>query len=64
MDKMLKHLPAIFRASGIAAAGPIPMTSGGTPVTANARRVPRIGSPLLSASARLATRTAAAPSLV
>jgi len=48
----------------MAAAGPIPISSGATPVTANARNVPSTGNPRFCASALLATSTAAAPSLV
>lgn len=56
-------LPARFRAAGMAKAGPIPITSGGTPTTALALRTPRTGSPRASTAARRPISTAAAPSL-
>lgn len=56
-------LPAFSRATGIATAGPIPITSGAQPFTANERRMPRIGRHLRCASCRVINNTAAAPSL-
>jgi len=47
----------------MAKAGPIPMTSGGTPTTALALRTPRTGRPRASTAALRPSSTAAAPSL-
>ena len=56
-------VPACSRAAGMAYAGPMPMTSGGTPTTALALRTPRTGSPRASTAALRPISTAAAPSL-
>jgi len=47
----------------MAKAGPIPMTSGGTPMTEYATNFPKIGSFSFSATDLLAKRTPAAPSV-
>lgn len=57
------NLPACSRAAGMANAGPIPMTSGGTPTTALALRTPRTGRPRASTADLRPISTAAAPSL-
>lgn len=56
-------LPACSRAAGMANAGPIPITSGGTPTTALALRTPRTGRPRASTADLRPISTAAAPSL-
>lgn len=50
-------------AAGMATAGPIPITSGGTPMTLKPRMTPRTGSLSRLATDLLINRTAAAPSL-
>jgi hypothetical protein len=47
----------------MANAGPIPITSAGTPATAKLRILPLIGSPNFLATDLLAKRTTAAPSV-
>jgi hypothetical protein len=54
--------PARLSASGMAKAGPTPITCGGTPATANERSVPRMGMPRRAAAARDMSSVAAAPS--
>lgn len=56
-------VPACCRAAGMANAGPMPITSGGTPTTALALRTPRTGSPRASTADLRPISTAAAPSL-
>mmetsp|Transcript_21361 Transcript_21361/g.50574 ORF Transcript_21361/g.50574 Transcript_21361/m.50574 type:complete len:392 (+) Transcript_21361:180-1355(+) len=56
--------PHCFNTAGMATAGPIPMTRGGTPLTAYPLQIPRTGNPRFWASARVVTNTAAAPSVV
>mmetsp|Transcript_662 Transcript_662/g.796 ORF Transcript_662/g.796 Transcript_662/m.796 type:complete len:206 (+) Transcript_662:412-1029(+) len=51
------------RSAGIAAAGPIPISSGRTPTTLNPRNTPMIGAPSSSALLLRINNTAAAPSL-
>lgn len=59
-----KHfLPACCSAAGMAYAGPMPITSGGTPTTALALRTPSTGRPSASTADLRPIRTAAAPSL-
>mmetsp|Transcript_3368 Transcript_3368/g.6272 ORF Transcript_3368/g.6272 Transcript_3368/m.6272 type:complete len:231 (-) Transcript_3368:111-803(-) len=58
----LMDRPACLSAAGMATAGPMPITSGGTPTTANARKMPTMGMPCFSAKERFANSTAAAPS--
>mmetsp|Transcript_17184 Transcript_17184/g.50772 ORF Transcript_17184/g.50772 Transcript_17184/m.50772 type:complete len:225 (+) Transcript_17184:104-778(+) len=55
--------PAFSRAFGMATAGPMPMTAGGTPATAEDLRVASTGRPNRCAVDRFAISTAAAPSL-
>mmetsp|Transcript_86937 Transcript_86937/g.106621 ORF Transcript_86937/g.106621 Transcript_86937/m.106621 type:complete len:214 (-) Transcript_86937:37-678(-) len=55
--------PVCFNTFGIANAGPIPITSGGTPDTANPINLPIIGNPNSFALLRFIINTAAAPSL-
>ncbi|MEQ2201838.1 hypothetical protein XENOCAPTIV_019063, partial [Xenoophorus captivus] len=55
--------PACRRAAGMANAGPIPITSGGTPTTALPRRTPSTGRPRASTADLRPSSTAAAPSL-
>jgi hypothetical protein len=50
-------------ASGIATAGPMPMMAGSTPTAEKLLKMPRIGKPRLTASARVINRQAAAPSV-
>ena len=54
--------PAAERAAGIAAAGPMPISSGCTPTTWKPRYAPRIGIPSSCAFERRIKRTAEAPS--
>ena len=54
--------PAIFTAAGMATAGPMPMTAGSTPTAAKLRKMPRMGRPRFSASARVVSKQTAAPS--
>ncbi|VEU39694.1 unnamed protein product [Pseudo-nitzschia multistriata] len=53
-----------FNTAGMATAGPIPITRGGTPLTAYPLQIPRMVRPRFSASALVMTKTAAAPSVV
>jgi hypothetical protein len=59
----LTESPVFSRAYGIATAGPIPMTSGGTPAAAKLRILPLTGSPIFLAYDLLAKKTTAAPSV-
>ena len=54
--------PAFSRHFLVAGTGPVPIISGATPALLYALMVPRIGKPSVSALARLASMTAAAPS--
>jgi len=56
--------PVYSRAFGIAKAGPIPITSGGTPAAEKLKILPLIGSPIFLAHDLLAKRMTAAPSVV
>mmetsp|Transcript_115437 Transcript_115437/g.327101 ORF Transcript_115437/g.327101 Transcript_115437/m.327101 type:complete len:392 (+) Transcript_115437:296-1471(+) len=56
--------PAFTKTSGMAKAGPMPITSGGTPTSAEARRAASTGMPSSSAFERRIRSTAAAPSVV
>ena len=51
-----------LHASGMAMAGPMPITSGGTPTTWNPRKMAKMGRPFFWANARDAISTHAAPS--
>ena len=55
--------PAFFKAAGIANAGPIPITSGGTPLTEKDNSLPKIFNPSFLATSLLANNTTAAPSV-
>merc|ERR1739848_610342 len=54
--------PAIFTASGMATAGPMPLMEGSTPTALKLLKVPKMGKPLLLASFLFIKREAAAPS--
>jgi len=56
------EIPAFERTLGIAKAGPIPITLGSTPATAQQQNLARMGSPSSFAFERRVRRTAAAPS--
>mmetsp|Transcript_26178 Transcript_26178/g.57194 ORF Transcript_26178/g.57194 Transcript_26178/m.57194 type:complete len:241 (-) Transcript_26178:703-1425(-) len=55
--------PARATASGMATAGPMPMIEGSTPTAEKLRKMPRMGRPRRTASARVISRVAAAPSV-
>jgi len=56
-------IPLFLRTYGIAKAGPIPITSGGTPATEYPTTLAKMGSPKLLATDLLTSKTAAAPSV-
>mmetsp|Transcript_2528 Transcript_2528/g.6729 ORF Transcript_2528/g.6729 Transcript_2528/m.6729 type:complete len:322 (+) Transcript_2528:273-1238(+) len=55
--------PACATAAGMATAGPTPMILGSTPTAANERNTPRMGRPRRTASRRVISNVAAAPSV-
>lgn len=59
----LEVRPALLRARGIAKAGPMPITSGGTPAVAYDLYLARIGNLCLIAIDLLANNTPAQPSV-
>mmetsp|Transcript_27290 Transcript_27290/g.67045 ORF Transcript_27290/g.67045 Transcript_27290/m.67045 type:complete len:272 (+) Transcript_27290:59-874(+) len=57
-------MPALRTASGMATAGPMPITLGSTPTAAKDTKRPMMGSPLATAYERRASSTHPAPSLI